>query len=367
VCNTQSRTLAPAEAAARVRAALGSDAPGGGIVLKKIDTALRGALGAELDATMDAVGAHEAFVLPAIPEVGRTTEGGRQLIDGVPVHETAFARDPQNPIHDASVCGVLAATSRRAAAVLPLAAVRDAASIASTIEQLRAGGAAVIVCDARTDADLERTVHVLLARARPLVLAGSIGLARALRRALRSEPAATPPQKAAPAADLGGVLCVMGSAHPTGHGQVAHAVERGVLRTLEVAAASADAAGETAAGLVRDGQAVALVPPAARAPRSDGVLAAMRTAALAALGRGRPRGLVLVGGETAFHVLDGLGHPPLWLEARLAPLVVRARIGAGPFAGLALVTKGGSSGPPDLLATLVRQLGRGKGGLDGSR
>ena len=53
------------------------------IVLKKIDTALRGHLGAELDAAIAAAGAAEAFVLPAIPRVGRTTVGGEQRIDGV--------------------------------------------------------------------------------------------------------------------------------------------------------------------------------------------------------------------------------------------------------------------------------------------
>ncbi|MCW5891932.1 MAG: four-carbon acid sugar kinase family protein [bacterium] len=220
VRNTQSRTLAPALAAARVHAALAPAGGFGGIVLKKIDTGLRGVLGAELDAAMDALGAGEAFVLPAIPEVGRTTEGGRQMIAGVPVHETPFARDPQNPIHDASVCAVLAATSRRAAAVLDLAAVRAPEGPAAAIAGLRADGAVVIVCDAQTEGDLERTVRVLLGRPRPLLLAGSIGLARALRRVLGQEPVGQP-RATGPAPAGAGVLCVMGSAHPTAHAQVA--------------------------------------------------------------------------------------------------------------------------------------------------
>src|SRR2546427_7387900 len=106
VRNTQSRTLGPADAARRVAAALADVGPGwAGLVLKKIDTGLRGPLGAEIDATMDALGVEEAFVLPAIPEVGRTTLAGRQMIGGVPVNETAFACDPHHPIHDASAAG----------------------------------------------------------------------------------------------------------------------------------------------------------------------------------------------------------------------------------------------------------------------
>ena len=47
------------------------------------------------------------------------------------------------------------------------------------------------------------------------------------------------------------------------------------------------------------------------------------------------------------------------VESRLCPLVVRTRLMTGPYAGLPLVTKGGSAGAPDLLAAIVRQLGRG--------
>ena len=100
-----------------------------GIVLKKIDTGLRGSLGAEIDGAMEALGAAEAFVLPAIPEVGRTTVGGVQLIDGVPVHRTAFRDDPENPVRDACVARVIEATSRRRAADVALEAVRRPGAI----------------------------------------------------------------------------------------------------------------------------------------------------------------------------------------------------------------------------------------------
>ncbi len=360
VRNTQSRTLAPAGAAARVVAALADVSPRwAGIVLKKIDTGLRGQLGAELDAAMDVLGSAEAFVLPAIPEVGRTTEAGRQMIGGIPVDQTAFARDPHNPIADASVPAAVERTSRRRAAVIGLEAVRDARAFATAIDRARAAGATILVCDAQTDADLERAVRALLARPRPLLLAGSTGLARALRRVLGPEQGG----RAAPAPPArvgdGGVLAVVGSAHPASRAQVERAAGRGILEAVAVDEARAEAAGLAAAAALRAGRAVALVSPAERGAADSGaIVRALRAAALAALARARPLGLALVGGETAFHVLDGLGHPPLWLVGRLCPLVVRARLLAGPYAGLALVTKGGSAGAPDLLGQIVRQLAR---------
>lgn len=362
VRNTQSRTLAPDDAARRVASVLG-DLPGGwsGIVLKKIDTGLRGQLGAEIDAAMTALGIDEAFVLPAIPEVGRTTEGGRQMIAGVPVDQTAFARDPHNPIRDASVPAAVEATGRRRAAVVGADAGRTPAAFADAVERARAAGSQVLVCDAQTDADLERAVRGLLLRGRPLLLVGSTGLARALRRVLGGEQGGRGrPLATGGSAPEGGVLAVVGSAHPASRAQVERAVERGQVAAVAVDGPDgAEAAGIAAGRMLRTGRAAVLVGPAIPAPeRRDVIAAGLRTAALTALTRFHPSGLALVGGETAYEVLDGLGHPPLGLVMRLCPLVVRARLLAGPYAGLAVVTKGGSAGAPDLLGQIVQQLER---------
>ena len=358
VRNTQSRTLAPTEAARRVTAALADVGPGwAGLVLKKVDTGLRGQLGAELDAAMDLLDIEEAFVLPAIPEMGRTTLQGRQLIGGVPVHLTPFARDPQNPIRDANVAAAIEATSRRRAGVVGLGAVRD--GLGRAVDEARASGAQIIVCDAETDADLERAVRSLLLRRRPLLLAGSTGLARALRRVLATEHGGR--LRTGPPSPGLGVLVVAGSAHPATRAQIERAAARGFLAPLEVAGGEvAEAVGLEAGSILGTGGTVALLAPREVTPeRSGAVLTALRRAALAALSRTRPSGLVLIGGETAFQVLEGLGHPPLQVEARLCPLVVRARLRSGAYGGLVVVTKGGSTGSDTLLGAMVRQLGRG--------
>src|SRR5262245_59355225 len=80
VINTQSRTLSARHAYERVLGLLRKRPAD--LVLKKIDTALRGHLGAELDAVLDGLGAVAVFVLPAIPAAGRVTRGGRQWFGG---------------------------------------------------------------------------------------------------------------------------------------------------------------------------------------------------------------------------------------------------------------------------------------------
>jgi len=348
VVNTQSRTCAPDVAAARVRAAL-ADVPASrhGTLLKKIDTALRGQLGAEIDAAMDAVGAETALVVAAIPEAGRTTVGGRQLVDGIPVNETAFARDPQNPVRDARVAVVIEATSRRRARSAPLG--EDAAG---AIARCRADGASIIVGDAATDDDIRRWV-VAARDAGIRLLVGSTGLARAWR-ATCAEASAASGRDAVRRAE-GGVLVVSGSAHPATAMQLAHlAAERGAAVTaidaLDVATAVARlAGGETVCVTAPDGD---------DAGDSIAVLEMLSAGALAVLEEAAPGTIVLIGGETAHHLLARLGHPRLVIESAPAALVVRATIADGRLAGMALVTKGGSSGPPERLTELLDEVAR---------
>lgn len=355
VRNSQSRTLAPGHAAGRVAATLADvPRPWGGILFKKIDTGLRGQLGAEIDAALDALGAAEAFVLPAIPEVGRTTEGGRQMIGGVPVDRTPFAHDPHNPVTESDVARAIETTSGRRAGSVPLAAIRDPDRLGDTIDRVRREGASILVCDAQTEDDLSQAVRVILERPRPLVVVGSTGLARTFRRLLSVSVRPRAAQGPRPLRAGAGILAVVGSMYPATYGQLEHASGAGLLRVIEVTE-DVDAVGAAAARIVHDGGAVALVTPRTRTPAAAGCL---RAAALSALARSCPAGLVLVGGETASDVLEGLGQPPLWISGRLCPLVVHGHLLAGPYGGLPVVTKGGSSGAPDLLGQIVRKLGR---------
>lgn len=358
VRNTQSRTLQPAAAARRVRGALASVGRGfDGVLLKKIDTGLRGPLGAEIDAALDALGAAQAFILPAIPEVGRTTVGGEQLVGGVPVHRTAFADDPHNPVRDARVGAVIEATGRRSTGGVALHATRRPEQLGAALDGCRAP---VVVIDAETDEDLAIAVRALLARPRPLVLVGSIGAARALREALPVE-CGTGADVAAEHRGGAGVLVVVGSVHPTTRAQREHAMRCDVFgAVMEVSPASGQHVGRDAARALRAGHCVAMVAPEqVMAGNETAIAAALRSAVVTALATARPTGMLLVGGETAFHVLDGLGHPPLAIESCPAPLVVRGRLAGGPHRGLPVVTKGGSTGEPGLLAALVHGLAAG--------
>src|SRR5690554_3557849 len=100
---TESRAIPFREAARRVTAAVTELVAAGATSFgKRIDSTLRGNLGAELEAMMTALdGAgqpHLALVVPAYPGSGRIVAGGYLLVHGVPVEETAAGRDPTAPV-----------------------------------------------------------------------------------------------------------------------------------------------------------------------------------------------------------------------------------------------------------------------------
>jgi uncharacterized protein YgbK (DUF1537 family) len=355
VSNTQSRTLpAGAARAAVARAVAMMERRPDEIVVKKIDTALRGHLGAELDTLMTVIGAEEGFVLPAIPEVGRTTVGGIQRIEGVPVHETVFANDPLHPIDDARVGVHLEREGGRRSRTLALADVRVREALVTAITDGRRAGCGVFVCDAEVDADLDRALDVLLERPRPLVLAGSLGVGRALRRRLVPNGGGRP--RDAVRKHTAGILVVIGSLHPMARAQADAVAEPEAVHEVGAGGRATDVVPPLAARLAR-GEIAVLRTPVETVPATASVLlAAVGALVCACVAACPPGALVLVGGETAHAVLAAVRQPWIRVIRELGPLIVGGELVGGALAGTPIVTKGGSSGDAASLRQAVAWL-----------
>jgi uncharacterized protein YgbK (DUF1537 family) len=65
----------------------------------KVDSTWRGYPGTLLLKTMKAFQVRIGILCPAYPEMGRTIENGHALLNGLPLHQTPVARDPQHPRH----------------------------------------------------------------------------------------------------------------------------------------------------------------------------------------------------------------------------------------------------------------------------
>ncbi|MEU7545559.1 four-carbon acid sugar kinase family protein [Streptomyces sparsogenes] len=411
VLDLDSRRLSAAEAARAVRAALALSPQGDTLVLKKIDSLLRGNVAAEVAAL--AGGGAGVVVAPALPAAGRAVRGGVVHLGATPLHHTdAWRAEPGPPPRS-----VPDALGPARTALIPLTAVR--ASRRTLLSALRTALAEgrVAVCDAETDADLDAVVEAALADGPATRLVGSGGLAAALGRHLAAgEPpgparaifgagtsaagavwpatpttqttqtaqtarrdavagvagprrppgqgpgAAGPPSPAPAAADPRPLLVVVGTAEPAAAEQIRRlAADGATVVRLPVRDLCADDPSAPAARPLPplgDGVTVVAPEPATAGPPPDGVTprrlvrGLARAVAAAVARRDGAVDLVLTGGETARRVLDALGVTELHPVGQVHHGAVHLRTPDG----RSVVTRPGSFGDADSLRLIVQAL-----------
>src|SRR3989441_7189689 len=176
VVDTESRPLDRAAATDRVGDAAAQRA-GATSWFKKIDSTLRGHVGAEIVALLQATRTPSAVACPAFPSEGRTVLDRVLRVDGAAA---------------AHVVDVIRSESDRPLAWVPLAEVR-AGAVALAARLARLAGM-IAVADAETDDDLDTIVGAALALEHAPLLAGSAGLAQPLaaRLGLRGGRASLP-------------------------------------------------------------------------------------------------------------------------------------------------------------------------------
>jgi uncharacterized protein YgbK (DUF1537 family) len=318
VVDTESRTAEPEEAADRVT--MVAARARAGFWFKKIDSTLRGPIGAELDALMHAVGAATAVVCPAFPAQRRVVLDRMLLVGGTPVAETPIARDPQFPGVSSSVVDLLRPQLDRALAWIPIDQLRAGAEPLTGRVHRLAG--TVIVADAESEPDLDALIEAVLGVVPPPLLVGSAGLARALaaRLGLLGERAELPTGPR--------WLVVAGSLHPATRRQIREA---------------------RAAGLT-----VLATPERLSGDRMEAI-ARLVEQATAALEREPWDLLVVTGGETAVALWNALGAERLDLVGVPTPGLAFGHLRVPGRDPLPVLTKAGGFGSPDLLVTLQKE------------
>jgi len=349
--DSESRALAPADAGRRMRELAGRLGPrlSGGVVLKKIDSTLRGPIGAELDALLAGRNGG-ALLCPAFPDQGRVVREGVLRVDGVPAHESAVGRDPDYPGATSDVLDILRAQSGRPVRRVPLDEVRAGGGRLARALGEATGG--IAVADAETDADLAALARAALDHG-SLLLAGSAGLASALSAALGHE-GAPPPLPAG--RDW---LVVAGSRHPATRAQLDALVAAGATLVRVDPAARGDAGARSATALFPAIEALRAGRPAIVASVDgagrEAIAAALAAAASRVLAEIRPALTCATGGETAHALLRALGASRLDLVGAPASGLALGELVSATGPGRLLLTKAGGFGPPDLFIQLMRQ------------
>jgi uncharacterized protein YgbK (DUF1537 family) len=285
--NTETRNARPENAGRIVAAAIAAGrAQGRRLVYKKIDSTLRGPVAAELAALRAAWPEAQVLFAPANPRVGRTVQGGILRVNGVPVAETEFGRDPASPVRHSVIRELLGA----------------------------AADAHVTIPDASTEADLAAAARQMDANPQPWVGVGSGALA--FEAAARCCPS-TPAPVVVPEIAKSPILLVGGSAHPRNREQAAelriargvpiHEVDPTGPATMSVGSAEAHAGGS-----------LTLLLPTARMDPTKALQAISATAATLAASH-RLHRIFATGGDTAFAVATQLGIRSLLYLAEVEP------------------------------------------------
>lgn len=299
--NTASRALQMEAAAACVAQAAAVFMPfSPTMVMKKIDSRLKGNIGGETAALAEHTGRSRILVAPAVPDQGRVVKDG--AVNGTGL-DAPLAIEP------------LFATS----------------------------GPAVEVADAETDADLD----LIVSRQgdwQDTLLVGARGLGLALARSLGGKKAAGEALSPTPA-----ILFAFGSRDPITERQIARLAEdRSSLVLCDAPAGKFE---------MTDSHRLPLAVHCAGEVDGEPALVAARfgSGITAAVKRLQPSTLVMGGGDTALAILSALGAEVLFPRGEAAPGLPWFEITMPNGKKLRCVVKSGGFGTIDVLSELLRE------------
>jgi len=366
VLDTESRSLSEEEAFQKVVSAVkGIPFENFRWIIKKVDSTLRGNIGAETRA-LDFICKPELVVFaPAFPDLGRTTVNSIHLLHtakdqaGIPLCQTELARDPKTPVRNDNIQKIMAdAFPGEKVIHIGLDAIRSGPFDLS--------GGRIFCFDAASNRDLQSIVQSVLAAGKRVLWVGSA----ALTDNLLAVDTPVPP-----------ALAVIASLSSVTRGQVLFAEKQGVslvkapLYAILQKETSPGEIAEKAILLLKDGKDVILLSSSTYSPEeyskteesarrsgfsteAMGVFTQKLMGQIAALvlGEVKVSGIFISGGDTAISCFESLGALGSDIAAENALGIPLMHLIGGSREGLKVVTKAGGFGKEDAIFYALRKL-----------
>ncbi len=377
VIDTDSRDVSPEIAYGKVRAVcdrLRQEAVE--VVYKKIDSTLRGNLGAEIGAAFDVLKPELVVIAPAFPSNHRSTVGGYHLLHNTPIELTEISRAPKSPVTESRIVELLKQQTEAKIALVPLHVVlAGVEAVAQEIAVVLERGEKWIVFDATKDEHLQTIAQAAKSYKRVLWV-GSAGLAEqlpALYQWFGRPKEARQPRN-------GPVLVVAGSVSKTTQAQIAMLLQEKDVRLVKLQVPDLLAKEKEemkrclqevqsclqknsdvllASAISDDDVAVAVEAGACYGLRNCEVsekIAASLGAIAASAAEHALAGMVLTGGDTAIHVCRSLGVQAIEIVEEVALGIPLGRLVGGRCPGIAVITKAGAFGEEDSFVVSLRAL-----------
>lgn len=342
-------------------------------VYKKVDSTLRGNLGAEIEAALCGLSRTIAVLAPAFPGGGRTVRDGKLYVNGVPVNQTDFRNDPHHPIKSADVAEQVRASCDLPIEHLGIQVIRSGLEAIERWFATIGHRPTVVVCDAECDEDLMALTRVIADRSDCLPC-GSAGLAKSLATVwTTSGPVQDDGVRYPPRAFR--QLYVIGSANRLAREQLAelqqyvdvHHVELSSSRIVDDSTVVDEVADAIRSVIERDAERTVLtlseervVTDADRTRLVDslaGIAKAWVDCAKRSVNQANDKDIAIfaTGGDTALACCEALGQTQIWTEGELLPGVPWSYVGQ-PDGNLTLVSKAGGFGNAHTLCRVASLL-----------
>lgn len=365
VVDTESRHLTAEEAYRVVYEAVDCTRHRFTWIYKKTDSLLRGNLGAELTAALDASGRKALVFVPSYPRMQRIVKNGHFLVDGIPIAHTQNARDTLDPVATSEISDIVAEQTD-----LPIRLANLAREDFNT-----SGKKEIFISDAVTDDDMHRIAERIIPHMEDIVVAGCAGFASVIKKYITPVSAV---KTTKPEADARNHLMICGSINERTRRQVNYAIDNGLPylvlmpeeyiskyhsdKTIQVICDMLKEHGAALVCTARDDKDIEKNNMAAKEHQLPAenlhIHISKRLGEIAAsvINTGNVDVLSVIGGDTLFGImsaLDGLGFIPVQeIHAGTVQSVMMLRSGGSKT----ILTKAGSFGDDDAIWYMYRSV-----------
>lgn len=321
------------------------------LLLKKIDSTLRGWVGMEIRILLDSLPERIAWIVPSYPQMGRRMENGIYTVQGIPLAATEFAGEIPNGPPDSRIVPFLEEQLGESVGFVGLDILEQSAEVIAAYVKtiLQSSKTRAILFDTTSDAHIAQIVAVSeYAETLPLWV-GSAGLAGALAAHVHRPSKESPPLASlrSPAPQNHPIVIVAGSRNPTTRRQIAFLkaqepqVYHGVLWDLP-------------RGFLEDGTVATILTPPEIDISADGIgpleiAAQLADQARIVIDSSGSRRFILTGGDIAAATCRYLNVDALEIVGMVEEGIPLLRLRGGIAAGALAVTKAGGFGTEESL------------------
>lgn len=326
------------------------------VIMKKVDSTLRGNVPEEILALDQSYGSELVFFVPALPDLGRTTKDGIHRLQGIPIHETELAKDPRKPVTEDCLSKILQSVYEE-----PVIHLAEEDLSQETFEKAR-----LYTFDCKSNQHLSRIVEAGKATKKKILWVG----AAALADYLMEEDYPTLPS-----------LALIGSVSQVTHDQIKFAVTQGIrgialdMDRLILDGKAVEQVAVEASDYLKEGKDLVIYTTASgdhkeiektiEAGKTIGLSSSeTSTAVQSVLGElGKLilqqvscSGIFLAGGDTAIALFEKLQAEGATIKSEVAIGAPIAGLNGGLHPDLLVVTKAGAFGNIDIICHSFRQI-----------